>query len=282
MAVKGDLKDLNLPTLVQMICMDKRDAALVLRRQRIEEGLIVFSGGEIVHARAGSLVGDQAVYSLLSWTDGAFQMRDNARVPRRTVTSSWRYLLMEGMRKIDEANARAAQPDEDGQRLSAAQIKQDHNLENGLISLLSTLEHTQSQLAHKRSWKRPSLALKTLSGMVNDVVAFSETRLGREADSLTKALAVTSDRYAAARLLQVRDNRLQVQAVVNLYRHWDTDAASRRQMFVEVAKSLLDVLEIYFLLCAAGFNALPAADQWREMSRVFLDELTQVVEKIKF
>ena len=80
MAIKGDLKDMSLPGLIQMICTEQRKAALLIRHNRVDEGALFFEGGEIVHARTGSLAGEEAVYHLLQWSEGTFQLLHSVRM----------------------------------------------------------------------------------------------------------------------------------------------------------------------------------------------------------
>ena len=74
MALTGNLQDISLPNLVQMLCLDQRQAMLSLKHRGIEEGLIYFADGQIVHALVGPLVGPEAIYKLLSWAEGSFKV----------------------------------------------------------------------------------------------------------------------------------------------------------------------------------------------------------------
>src|SRR3982751_6531934 len=101
MAVEGQLKDISLPSVVQMVCLERRTAELAVSRWG-EKGVIYVDKGDIVHARLGSLVGEKALYHLLTWADGEFRISDHVTVLARTIAVSWDHLLMEGMRRIDE------------------------------------------------------------------------------------------------------------------------------------------------------------------------------------
>jgi hypothetical protein len=283
MAVQGNLKDMGLTGIVQTICAERRKVSLVLRRG-IEKGIIFFEDGEIVHASLGSLEGEEAVYRLLGWMDGTFRISNHVTTPRRTVTLPWSYLLLEGMRLLDEQQAREAAEAQGKEVLSPAEIKQDSAMENELILLLSKLEQMQVRLANEKAKKQSALALQMVTEMVNQVVVFSETWLDREtnADSLAKALAKAGDVCPAARLLQVQHNRLSVEIVSKLYSSWSGDMADRQQMFHEIAQSMLDVLETYFSLFTARFRSSSVADQWRETCGIFLADLTQMIDKIHF
>jgi hypothetical protein len=100
-AVEGSLRDMSLVNLVQTICLEQRRAVLVLKRRTFEEGFIFFEAGRVVHATVGALKGVEAVYHLLSWTDGTFHLSDSVAIPHRTIDVPWNHILLEGMKRID-------------------------------------------------------------------------------------------------------------------------------------------------------------------------------------
>jgi hypothetical protein len=283
MAVEGNLTDMNLPSLVQIMCLEHRRLALVLKRPG-EEGRIFFDDGQIIHAQVGSLVGEEAVYQLLTWTNGAFHMSNHAQPSHRTVTAPWNHLLLEGIRRLDEHRAGVAVQSQEQQRLSPAEIEQDNTLEERLILLLSQLEHWRSQLADRKRQKRSILALQTLTEMVNHAVAFSEQNLDADADttSVTEVLDKTSRLYPQLRLLHIEGSRLSAEAISDMHSAWSNDPAKRREAFLQLAQGMAAMLESYFALFLARFRSLSAADRWREICSTFLSELGQVVERTMF
>jgi len=104
MAIKGRLSEMSLPVLVQLTC-NEGDMARLNVRQGEEEGVLYFEGGNIVHAVLGAQTGEEAVYELLTWEDGEFELESDISPPERTITVSWSGLLLEGMRRIDEHTA---------------------------------------------------------------------------------------------------------------------------------------------------------------------------------
>ena len=286
MAVQGDLKDMNLPSLVQVMCLERRKSALVLRH-RDERGTIFFDDGQIVHATVGSLVGEEAVYQMLNWADGTFRVSNHVTSPPSTVNTPWSHLLLEGVRRIDEQKVEDAAGDlhEPGEKmLSAAEIEQDNALENDLILLLSRFEHARAELDGENGHRRPVLALQNLTEMVNHALVFSEERLDADASaaSLAQVMDRTSDKYPRMRLLQTRDSRLSAQTVSNLYKSWTGDAAGRQETLRQAALGLVAVVESYLELFTDRFRSSAMADLWRETCSTFVSELTQVVEHTHF
>lgn len=282
MAIKGNLQDMSLPNLVQMICTDRRKAALIVRRQRTEEGILFFEGGEIVHARMGVLEGEDAAYELLQWTEGTFHLGEQSRIPRHTIDTPWHYLMLEAMKRMDEGNL-AASAVNAPINLSPQQTAVDEELEYQIINLISQLEFSRAKLAERKARRRPFIALQILTEMVNMFVVFTEEELKKtDGRSLEKTITLTADNYPAVRLLQIRNNRLQPAAVVSLYRGWSAGKADRRAMFTEMASGLVEMIESYFIYITSSFHSTDMADQWRDTCLLFLEELTTTLQKVKF
>ena len=280
MAVRGNLEHMSLSNIIQNICYDQRSASLTLRRQ-IEEGVIFFQEGEIIHAQLGSMEGEAAVYRLLNWTDGTFWINDEANAPSRTVTAPWNHLLMEGMRLIDEQEVEDTQDDK---QLTPAQIRHDENLEGDILVLISSLEQMLDQLSHKKSLKNPTLALRSLTEMTNEVVTFSAVWLDTNvyANSLSRAVTKASDIYSSIQMLQVQDNEVLIDVILKLYRSWAKDQVGRRKMFNEIGLGIRDILETYFALLLACFHSSSMSQTSQEVIDIFLADLTQAMDKIKF
>ena len=100
---RGSLTQMNVIDLVQSLEMGRKSCSLILTHEG-ERCEMFFTEGQIRHAIYGSLVGDGAVYKVLSWTGGNFQIDFDGRSDQQTTTLSTQGLLMEGLRLIDEAN----------------------------------------------------------------------------------------------------------------------------------------------------------------------------------
>ena len=282
MALTGELQDIGLVNLVQMLCLEQRKAMLSLQRRGAEEGLIYFAEGQVVHALVGPHIGPEAVYKLLSWPEGSFKVTE-ALPPHRTIAAPWNSLLMEGLRQADEQKLEE-QSVPPKRTPTATETAQDSALEHSLILLLSHLEQLQAKLADPKIQKRPVQALQILSEVVNEVVAYCETHPPHAASQapLSEALVSLSDKYTVVQLLRVHQNRLSTDIVTQLYEGWAEEMTKRQEIFTEISRSLLDVLDTYFTHLTVFFHASALADQWQEMCQVFLAELKRVVEKIQF
>ena len=92
--MKGDLKDFRLHDLVQICCQHPDDVRIMLRRGTTA-GVVYFSGASIVHAESPRGLGKAALFDLLEWESGAFELEKDAAPPARTIDQAWASLLDE-------------------------------------------------------------------------------------------------------------------------------------------------------------------------------------------
>jgi DNA-binding response OmpR family regulator/Flp pilus assembly protein TadD len=100
--VAGSLGDLSTIDLLQTIATNGKSGVLHLRSSSGTSGEVYFRRGAVVDAEVGRLSGSDAVYRLLSWTEGRFEIEWRNIRRRDTVALSAPALLMEGMRRLDE------------------------------------------------------------------------------------------------------------------------------------------------------------------------------------
>jgi len=283
MAIQGNLQDINLASLIQMLCMDHRRVTLSLKRSGAQEGLIYFEKGEIVHALTDSLTGAEAVYHLLSWAEGTFKINDQTTAPNRTIVTPWNSLLLEGMRLLDEQKIGDVIQSKPEISLSFDEMEQDRALEYELILLLSELEQLQARLADIKNEKQTTIALEILTQITNKVVTFTEKRpKTTNVTTLSKVLTEAANTYSTLRLLQARQNRLSAEIISMLYVNWTGDLAERRQTFVEISQGIVVIIEKFLAHIVAQFQSNIIANQWQETNRIFLAELKQAVQGIRF
>jgi hypothetical protein len=65
-----------------------------------------FVAGQIKHAHNGSVEGEEAVYPVVQWTEGEFEIDFTGTSDQSTITRGTTGLLMESMRIMDEQNSR--------------------------------------------------------------------------------------------------------------------------------------------------------------------------------
>lgn len=101
MAFQGALKELPLPDIIQLVSVSGKTGMFVLESGG-SRGQIYLQEGQIVHARSGDLVGEEAVYELAIWQEGDFVFTPGEEAPEKTIQKSNTNLLMEAARRIDE------------------------------------------------------------------------------------------------------------------------------------------------------------------------------------
>ncbi len=99
----GSLSEMSVVDLLQTIDVSRKSGVLNLASAVGDEGMISFDSGAVIHAAVEDLGGEDAVYRLLLWRDGTFDLEFcRVSLVERTVHRTTQALLMEGMRRLDE------------------------------------------------------------------------------------------------------------------------------------------------------------------------------------
>lgn len=100
--VRGSLTQMNVIDLVQSLEMGRKSCLLTLSNNQ-DKCEMYFRDGQVPHAVYGSLKGDEAVFKVLRWTGGNFEINFEGKTRQQTTTLNTQGLLMEGLRLLDEA-----------------------------------------------------------------------------------------------------------------------------------------------------------------------------------
>jgi DNA-binding response OmpR family regulator len=100
--VRGNLSQMNVIDLMQSLEMGRKSCQLSLSYEG-EKCEVFFVEGQVKHATYGSLVGDEAVFKVLRWTGGSFQLDFEGKTDKETTQLNTQGLLMEGLRLLDES-----------------------------------------------------------------------------------------------------------------------------------------------------------------------------------
>jgi CheY-like chemotaxis protein len=103
--IQGRLEEMSMIDLMQSLEMGQKSCRLVVQNGP-EKGELYFASGQCRDAKSGDVEGDGAVYRVVLWTEGAFEIDFNAAnaSTRTTTTRNTTGLLMEAMRLMDEAS----------------------------------------------------------------------------------------------------------------------------------------------------------------------------------
>ncbi len=109
---RGHLRDIGLPSLLQVMEMEQKTAVLTVEcGGRV--GHLYLQTGELVNARFGTLRGDDAALEVLSWTGPSITIQGSATPMERSIEQPLGFLIMEAMRLQDERRAARSRGDDD-------------------------------------------------------------------------------------------------------------------------------------------------------------------------
>jgi len=100
--VRGSLSQMNVIDLMQSLEMGRKSCQLSLSHEG-DKCEVFFAEGQVKHATYGALVGDEAVFKVLRWTGGNFQLDFEGKTGKETTQLNTQGLLMEGLRLLDES-----------------------------------------------------------------------------------------------------------------------------------------------------------------------------------
>ena len=100
--VRGNLAQMNVIDLMQSLEMGRKSCQLTLTKDG-DKCEVFFVEGQVKHATYGALVGDEAVFKVLRWTGGSFELDFEGKTTKETTQLNTQGLLMEGLRLLDES-----------------------------------------------------------------------------------------------------------------------------------------------------------------------------------
>jgi len=103
-AFAGQLADLSVVDLLQVVADSRRSGIVHLRGAREAPATIYFRQGQVVDAEVGRLSGVNAISRLFSWTEGSFEVHWKPIRRPNAINLSTPELILEGMKRLDERN----------------------------------------------------------------------------------------------------------------------------------------------------------------------------------
>lgn len=101
--VSGSLSEMSLPDVVQILSNGRKSGMLEITSGG-KSGRIFFTDGAIWDATFGELQAEEGFYAMLVLADGNFSLDPEGRAQTRKINAATESLLLEGMRRLDEAN----------------------------------------------------------------------------------------------------------------------------------------------------------------------------------
>jgi TonB family protein len=101
MALTGELSDLSLAELIEIFCNQRKTGRLTVE-YKPAHGHFYIHKGDLVDAELGPLTGVDAIYYALTLPSASFVFDTKIMPSRRIIIESWRAILLEGLRRLDE------------------------------------------------------------------------------------------------------------------------------------------------------------------------------------
>ena len=111
MALVGNLKDLKLPNLIQLNCMEKNTAKLTIEHSG-KFGFVYFQNGQVAHAEYEPDMGEEAFNKLLFLNEGTFKVESGVKPPVVSIKTHWNNLLLEGLHNVDTVQESHEKPEQ--------------------------------------------------------------------------------------------------------------------------------------------------------------------------
>ena len=114
--MSGRLEQLSLVDVVQLLSTGQRSGVVEVSvdgaasSRAAAPALIGLNRGQVVFARFGNDVGEDALFALLASSRGAFAVRFEKVAPATNIQRSTTFLLLEHLRRLDEAAREASSP----------------------------------------------------------------------------------------------------------------------------------------------------------------------------
>lgn len=98
----GRITDMGVVDLIQTIEINRKSGLIHVSAGSDRRAVVYFRDGKVIDAEVDALQGTDAVYRLLTWNDGEFEVIFRNVRRKEVITISSQALLMEGMRRLDE------------------------------------------------------------------------------------------------------------------------------------------------------------------------------------
>lgn len=99
--IQGRLEEMSILDLMQSLEMGQKSCRLTVRHGD-ETCELFFSSGQCADARLGTVEGEAAVFQVVRWPAGDFEIDFNSAPARATISRTTTGLLMEALRLMDE------------------------------------------------------------------------------------------------------------------------------------------------------------------------------------
>jgi FixJ family two-component response regulator/predicted regulator of Ras-like GTPase activity (Roadblock/LC7/MglB family) len=109
-----NIRKISLATVLELISMEKKTASVVVKSEKTNKtGRIWFKEGNLIDAEADNLEGVEAVFEMLSFGDVDIVVREREHKRVKISDVPLEYILLEGMKRLDETKPKKEKKKED-------------------------------------------------------------------------------------------------------------------------------------------------------------------------
>ena len=270
--VEGDLVDLTLPSLLQV--MSRECSTAILRLQRgTDQGAMYFAEGVLVHAVSGPVTGDEAACELLGWPDGRFRLARDPEPQPRTITDRLARLVVD---TDSHSGSRSTSHGDSGDGRSV-----DEQLLHDLLTQLTRLEQDTTRLQEGRVEGGAVAALLLVTAVVNSMVALVTARCSDPGVRPSHVLPRLAEEHPYTQLLGEERDRISIATAAGVLKGWKSTSESREELYLELCKALLDVLVFYGNTASTFFHSNREREEWRATFTLFVEGLTNAIHGVE-
>lgn len=246
MGMQGNLHDMAIADLIQHNCQDRKTAQLTIDHTT-GRAILYFKNGKVVHATSASQRGEEAVFEILQYEDGEFNLELGVEPPEETITHSWTSLLIEGARRIDES------------KVNIDDVFQELEIQQEATKMGQKLDDVLKDLSSEVS----GYILSSVIGMDGMSTAFhSSTKIDAEVVSAQMAL-----------MLKLIDSTVQKSG----------STAGNLEDFLTTTTSALVLLRELpgkeYFLCIIADNRQGSLGNMRMISKLYSDKIAKMLVK---
>jgi hypothetical protein len=272
--VEGDLVDLTLPSLLQV--MSRECSTAILRLQRgTDQGAMYFAEGVLVHAVSGQVTGDEAACELLGWPDGRFRLARDADPQPRTITDRLARLVVDS----DSSHHGGGATNHGGDSADGRSL--DEQLLHDLLTQLTRLEQDTTRLQEGRVEGGTVAALLLVTAVVNSMVALVTARCSDPGVRPSHVLPRLAEDHPYTQLLGEERDRISIATAAGVLKSWNSTTESREELYLELCKALLDVLVFYGNTASTFFHSNREREEWRATFALFVEGLTAAIHNVE-
>jgi len=110
----GVLYHVSTGMFLQLIEMEQRTCTIrLIENNRKKRGVLFFREGILLDARSNGMRGEEAAYEIFSWDRVCLWIQNSCCAKQRKIERDLQAVLLEAMRRKDEAAARQSEPEEE-------------------------------------------------------------------------------------------------------------------------------------------------------------------------